>query len=76
MRWRATDSFGLVGFFDAGNAFAAPFANFSRPLQMSAGLGLRYYTGFGPLRLDVAFPLNPRSGDPRFAVYAGIGQAF
>ena len=75
-RWRATESFGAVAFFDAGNAFAASWPNFSLPLQMSAGVGLRYYTGFGPLRLDVAFPLDPRSGDPRFAVYAGIGQAF
>ena len=75
-RWRATESFGAVVFFDAGNAFLARWPNFSAPLQMSAGLGLRYYTGFGPLRLDVAFPLNPRSGDPRFAVYAGIGQSF
>ena len=76
IRWRATDTFGFVGFFDAGNAFEAEVPNFSLPLQMSAGVGLRYYTGFGPLRLDVAFPVNPRPGDPRFAVYASIGQAF
>ncbi len=76
IRWRATDTFGFVGFFDAGNAFEAEVPNFSLPLQMSAGVGLRYYTGFGPLRLDVAFPVNPRPGDPRFAIYASIGQAF
>jgi translocation and assembly module TamA len=76
IRWRATDTIGLVGFFDAGNAFEAEVPNFSLPLQMSAGVGLRYYTGFGPLRLDIAAPINPRSGDPRFAIYASIGQAF
>ncbi|HXT07572.1 MAG TPA: BamA/TamA family outer membrane protein [Roseiarcus sp.] len=76
LRWRATDAIGLVGFFDAGNAFEAEVPNFSLPLQMSAGVGLRYYTGFGPLRLDIAAPLNPRPGDPRFAIYASIGQAF
>jgi translocation and assembly module TamA len=76
IRWRATDTIGIVGFFDAGNAFEAEVPNFSLPLQMSAGVGLRYYTGFGPLRLDIAAPINPRPGDPRFAVYASIGQAF
>ncbi len=76
LRWRATDVLGAVAFFDAGDAFAQSFPSFSQPLRMSAGLGLRYYTGFGPLRLDVAFPLNPRHGDPRFAIYAGVGQAF
>jgi translocation and assembly module TamA len=76
IRWRATDAIGLVGFFDAGNAFEAEVPNFSLPIQMSAGVGLRYYTGFGPLRLDIAAPINPRPGDPRFAIYASIGQAF
>lgn len=76
IRWRATDAIGVVGFFDAGNAFEAEVPNFSLPLQMSAGVGLRYYTGFGPLRLDIAAPINPRPGDPRFAIYASIGQAF
>ena len=76
IRWRATDTIGVVGFFDAGNAFEAEVPNFSLPLQMSAGVGLRYYTGFGPLRLDIAAPINPRPGDPRFAIYASIGQAF
>jgi translocation and assembly module TamA len=76
LRWRATDTFGFVGFFDAGNAFATDAPSFDAPLQMSAGLGFRYYTAFGPLRLDLAAPINPRPGDPRFAVYASIGQAF
>ena len=44
--------------------------------QVAAGLGLRYYTAVGPLRLDVAVPINPRKGDPDFAVYFGIGQSF
>jgi translocation and assembly module TamA len=40
-------------------------------------LGLRYFTGFGPLRLDVAFPLNPRDGvDEVFQFYISFGQAF
>jgi translocation and assembly module TamA len=39
-------------------------------------VGLRYNFGFGPLRLDVATPLNPRKGDARVQVYISIGQAF
>jgi len=30
----------------------------------------------GPIRVDVAFPLNPRSDDDVWALYVGIGQAF
>jgi translocation and assembly module TamA len=37
---------------------------------------VRYYTGLGPLRVDVATPINPREDDSRFALYIGIGQAF
>jgi translocation and assembly module TamA len=76
LRAKVTDSIGVVPFFDAGNAFVNTLPNFSLPLQMSAGIGLRYYTSFGPLRLDVAFPLNPRPSDERWAIYVGIGQAF
>ncbi|MDO9487795.1 MAG: BamA/TamA family outer membrane protein, partial [Sphingomonadaceae bacterium] len=41
-----------------------------------AGIGARYYTTFGPIRIDVATPLDPRSGDPKIGVYVSIGQAF
>jgi translocation and assembly module TamA len=40
-------------------------------------LGLRYYTGIGPIRLDVAVPVDRRErGDPTVSVYVSIGQAF
>jgi translocation and assembly module TamA len=39
-------------------------------------LGLRYYTAFGPLRLDLAAPLHKRSGDSPIQVYISLGQAF
>ena len=39
--------------------------------------GVRYFTGFGPLRLDVGFPLAGRKKiDKAFQVYFGIGQNF
>ena len=45
-------------------------------VKVGAGLGLRYITPFGPLRVDAAVPLNRDESDPRFGIYAGIGQAF
>jgi translocation and assembly module TamA len=76
LRVKVTDTIGLVPFFDAGNAFASNFPNFSEPLFTAAGLGLRYYTSVGPIRLDVAFPLEHRPGNGVVAVYVSIGQAF
>ena len=45
-------------------------------IKFGAGVGLRYLTGFGPLRLDVAFPINPGPNDAFVAVYVALGQAF
>ena len=45
-------------------------------VKVGAGVGVRYLTPFGPLRVDAAVPLNPGPDDPDFGIYAGIGQAF
>ena len=45
-------------------------------VRFGAGLGVRYLTPFGPLRVDAAVPLNRRPGDASFGIHAGIGQAF
>ncbi|HZD92584.1 MAG TPA: BamA/TamA family outer membrane protein [Pseudolabrys sp.] len=75
-RWRVTDTFGLVPFLDMGQAFRSELPDFSEPLRYAAGLGFRYYTAIGPIRVDVALPLNPRPGDAGWGLYFGIGQAF
>jgi translocation and assembly module TamA len=67
--------FGVVPFVDGGNLYEAAFPRFTG-LRYGAGLGARYYTSFGPIRVDVGTPLNPRSGDSRVAVYVSLGQAF
>jgi translocation and assembly module TamA len=75
LRWRATKTFGFVAFVDAG----AAGEDVTPPIdQMRAGvgLGLRYYAGFGPLRADIALPLDKRTGDSDFQIYISIGQAF
>ncbi|PKR89607.1 hypothetical protein CXZ10_09590 [Pleomorphomonas diazotrophica] len=76
LRAKVTDSFGVVGFVDAGNAFASSYPDFSGGLRLAAGAGIRYYTGLGPIRLDVAMPLDPEPGDSTFGVYIGLGQSF
>lgn len=75
-RIKITDTIGVVPFFDAGSAFTSELPDFKESIKMAAGLGLRYYTPIGPIRLDVAAPLNPRKGDKPVAVYISIGQAF
>jgi len=75
-RQRFSDSFGAVVFADAGTVGSDSFVDFSEDLKVGVGLGLRYYTGLGPIRLDFAVPLDPGKDDPSFAFYAGIGHAF
>lgn len=75
-RIKITDTIGIVPFFDAGTAFESAIPDFKQRLQMAAGLGFRYYTGIGPIRVDIAAPLNPRKGDKPVALYVSIGQAF
>ncbi|MCB2066086.1 MAG: outer membrane protein assembly factor, partial [Erythrobacter sp.] len=65
----------VVPFVDAGAVSRDELPDFS-DVRFGAGVGLRYDTGFGPLRLDVATPLNPRAGDSPVAVYVALGQAF
>ena len=72
---KVTNDIGVVGFVDGGYVAADTFPGLDE-LRIGAGVGVRYYTGLGPLRLDVAFPLNKRPGDPDYALYVGIGQAF
>lgn len=76
LRARVTESIGIVPFIDAGSAFESSIPDFSEDIKVGAGIGLRYHTGLGPIRADVAIPLNPGKDDPSFAVYLGLGQAF
>jgi translocation and assembly module TamA len=68
-------NFGVVGFVDAGQAYESSIPKFD-DWRVGVGIGGRFYTNFGPIRLDLATPLNRRPGDSRFSVYVSIGQAF
>jgi translocation and assembly module TamA len=76
-RQRIGESFGAVVFVDAGGAYSETLPNFAEMTpRVGTGVGVRYYTSFGPARLDVGFPLNKRAGDAPFGIYVSIGQAF
>lgn len=66
---------GIVAFVDAGEVSSGTAPAFDR-LSVGAGIGARFYTGFGPVRVDIATPVNPQAGDPRLVFYVSIGQAF
>lgn len=66
---------GIVPFVDAGTVGDDATPGFDE-IKFGAGVGVRYYTGFGPLRLDVAVPLNPGPNDPKVGVYVALGQSF
>ncbi|WP_246218611.1 autotransporter assembly complex protein TamA [Parasphingorhabdus halotolerans] len=68
-------NFGVVPFIDAGNVYTNPLPRFSG-FQYGAGIGLRYYSNFGPIRIDLGTPVNPQPGDSPVALYVSLGQAF
>ncbi|SHG11193.1 autotransporter secretion outer membrane protein TamA [Microbulbifer donghaiensis] len=75
-RFRFSDTWGGVLFVDGGNAYEEPRPKFS-DLFWGAGFGVRYFTSFAPLRLDIAFPLDKREGiDSDYQIYVSLGQAF
>jgi translocation and assembly module TamA len=76
MRIRIGESLGIVPFIDAGTVSKAIIPDFDDDVQIAAGLGLRYYTIIGPIRADLAVPINPREEDSQYQFYISIGQAF
>lgn len=75
-RVKITDTIGLVPFVDAGSDYPSSVPQLGQRLFYGVGLGLRYYTAFGPLRLDLATPLYKRRTDSPIQVYISLGEAF
>lgn len=76
MRFRILRSFQLAGFFDVGcltNSYSAIVLN---NVRTSAGVGIRYLTPVGPLRLDVGFPIDRRAGESNHRVHFTFGYVF
>ena len=75
LRAKVTDKIGVVGFVDAGSVGIDGVFNDLAESHAGAGLGLRYDTAIGPIRLDVAAPISGDTGDG-VQVYIGLGQSF
>ncbi|HTX50594.1 MAG TPA: BamA/TamA family outer membrane protein [Caulobacteraceae bacterium] len=75
LRQRVFANWGFATFLDAGQV-STNDDPFSGTVRFGAGGGLRYYTPIGPIRLDVAVPLNREPGGDSFELYIGLGQAF
>jgi translocation and assembly module TamA len=75
-RVKITPEIGVVPFYDVGAAFSSPYPDFRSEMRSSVGLGLRYYTAIGPIRLDAATPLGRRPGENTFAIFIGVGESF
>ena len=75
-RMKITDTIGIVPFVDAGSYYRSGLPELGRQLFWGPGLGFRYYTPFGPVRLDVATPFKRRRADSPIQVYISLGQAF
>jgi len=77
LRKKITERIGIAAFVECGSAFNGGFGDAFEDALFSVGMGGRFYSPIGPMRLDVAVPLENREGiDNLFQVYFSIGQAF
>lgn len=76
LRAGVTDNIDVVGFVDWGYVGAEEFPDFTGDSHAGAGLGVRYNTGIGPIRLDLATPVSGPGDSSGVFIYIGIGQAF
>lgn len=77
IRWKFTEKIGGAAFVDAGGVYDSAFPDLEGGAYIGAGIGARYYTDFGPIRFDIAVPLNKKDDlDQNYQFYISIGQAF
>jgi translocation and assembly module TamA len=75
-RARITKRIQLAAFADAGAVYSEPFPDFAGDYLVGAGVGIRYLSTLGPIRLDAAVPLEKRPTDRDFQIYISLGQPF
>lgn len=75
LRQKVGERWGVVAFVDAGAVGTNEFPT-GDDFSVGVGVGVRYDLGFGPIRADIAVPLDKRQGDPAFQIYLSIGQSF
>ena len=77
LRVQVSEKIGVVAFLDGGNVYDQSFPDLSQGILCGAGLGLQVKTPVGPVRLDIATPLERRPKvDAPFQIYVSLGQAF
>ena len=74
-RLQVSANIGVVGFVDAGAVGQGTVTGANSNWQAGAGVGLRYGTSVGPIRLDLAMPVHGAVGSGA-QIYVGLGQAF
>ena len=74
-RQRLYSNWGVVAFVDAGQV-SASLKPLPDEIRVGVGAGMRYYTPIGPIRFDIAVPVDRRQGEDSFEIYIGLGQAF
>lgn len=75
-RVQVRDKIGVVGFYDVGVISDDPVPGRNGASHAGAGIGVRYDTRLGPIRLDVATPVGDDDAFSDVQFYIGIGQAF
>ena len=75
-RFSVTERIGLATFIDTGGAFESATPGKGGTWYTGAGAGVRYLTPVGPIRFDVAVPLDKIAGEPSVGFYLGLGQAY
>jgi translocation and assembly module TamA len=75
-RAKITKHLQIAAFADAGVISPNSFPSLDEDLFIGAGGGVRYLTPIGPIRVDLAFPLEKRASDDDFQVYISLGQPF
>lgn len=75
-RVKVMNNIQVAGFVDAGSVSPNSVPDFTDEYFIGVGGGLRYFSPVGPIRLDVAFPLDKRETDRGFQIYIALGQPF
>ncbi|MEM9939472.1 MAG: BamA/TamA family outer membrane protein [Pseudomonadota bacterium] len=75
LRWRRSDTLGFAAFIDGASVSSRDAPDLSN-VRYGAGFGVRYFTAIGPLRFDLATPIDREDGDDPIQIYISIGQAF
>ncbi|NJM35891.1 MAG: BamA/TamA family outer membrane protein [Rhodomicrobium sp.] len=76
LRIKVSETLGIVPFIDAAIVTNDSFFGGDSEIAAGAGLGFRYHTPIGPIRLDIATPLNRLDDEADIVFYVGLGQAF